>query len=151
MGKMFRVESGGVGTIILYIIILSIVAMIALAVILNFFLTMPPPSSKIQLKYYIGGKEINEIVCTKYVGGDAYYDSSQYKNMAVQVLKNGKPVPNEWITISGCGITSETSKTNAHGFANFNIEKVHLPKGINSDKITVSVMGHHFDLKVVRG
>ena len=151
MGLYKSKEAGGVGTIILYIVILSVVAMISLIVILNFFVSMPPPKSEVSVHYFIAGKEINEIVCTIEENGYAYYDTTQSVILEILVEKQGKPATNVWVTISGCGITSESSATDSHGYAHLNIRNVYLPPGINEDKIDVSVMGHHFDLKVVRG
>ncbi len=151
MGLNKRKEKGGVGTIILYIVIISVVAMISLIVILNFFLTMPPPKSDLSVQYFIAGKKIDRIVCTIEENGYAYYDTTQSVILEILVEKNGKPTTNAWVTISGCGITSETSETDTHGYAHLNIRDIYLPPGIDKDKITVSVMGHDFELEVVRG
>ncbi len=150
-----RADSGGlgIGSLMVYIAIVAIIAMVSLIVILNITLTMPPPKSEMEVKYFIGGEEVDRIVCTLHDSrGYAYYD---YVNNSVildiLVLKDGKPQVGVWVTISGCGITSESAQTDAHGFAHLNIRDVNLPPGIDRDHITVSVLGHTFQLDVVRG
>ena len=142
----------GIGSLVLYIAIIAIVAMISLAIILNITLSMPPPKSEIKLKYYISGQEIDHIECTiEDPSGYAYYDSSKNSVILdVLVLKDNKPQVGVWITLSGCGITSESAKTDEHGFAHLNIRDVHLPPGIDRDHLTITVLGKTFELPVIR-
>ena len=153
MRAISKKENGGVGGTILYISIIAIVGMISLAVVLDLFLFMPPPKSNLDVKYYINGNEVQRIVCTiTDHTGNAYYDSVNNSPMlSILVEKNNAPQPNVWVSISGCGITSDSEKTDAHGFAHFNIKSVYLPNGLSRDNIHVSVMGHKFNLEVVRG
>ena len=144
-------ESGGVGTVILYLVIIAIVAMISLIVILNFLISMPTSAHELEVEYFVNGKKIDQLVCTVEMNGYAYYDTSQSSMLDIFVKKNGKPVTNVWVTLSGCGITSETAVTDSHGYAHLNIRNVYLPPGINKDKLTVEVMNHNFELEVVRG
>ncbi len=153
MGHHMEKGGLGIGSLMVYIAIVAIIAMVSLIVILNITLTMPPPKSNMEVKYFINGEEISRIECTIYDSrGYAYYD---YVNNSVildiLVLKEGKPQIGVWVTISGCGITSESAQTDSHGYAHLNIRDVNLPPGISEDYITVSVLGHTFQLEVVRG
>ena len=153
MKSISKREYGGVGGTILYIAVIAIIGMISLAVVLDLFLFMPPPKSNLDVKYYINGNEVQKIVCTiTDAKGNAYYDSiNNSPILTILVVKNNAPQQNVWVSISGCGITGDSEVTDAHGFAHFNIKSVYLPNGLNSDNIHVKVMGHNFNLKVVRG
>ncbi len=153
MGNKAQMEYGGVNGLILYVAVIAVIAIVSLAVLLNFFLFMPPPNSKLHVYYYLDGKEIRAIHCTIIDSrGYAYYDS--YNNspiLSILVMKNGLPQKNVWVTISGCGITSESGETDMHGYAHLNIRSIYLPPDIKSDRLSVSVLGDTFYIQVLRG
>ena len=145
-------ENGGVGMAIVYVIIVAIIAMLSLIYILHMFIVYTP-TSKISVEPYLGGEKISEIHCTIIDNKNyAYYDyENNPDHLDVLVKKNGKPVANMYVTLSGCGITQESAKTDIQGYAHLSLVGVNLPPGINKDKLSISVMGEQFYIDVVRG
>ena len=145
-------EKGGVGSLIVYVMIITIVAMISLAFILHMFLVYTP-KNEVSAEFYLGNEKVSEIHCTLIDNKNyAYYD---YENnpayLDVVVKKNGKPATNTYVTLSGCGISQEMAKTDYKGTAHLSLVGVNLPPGINSDQLEILVLGKHFYVTVVRG
>ncbi len=151
MRRLYR--DPGLTSFIVYVMILAIVAMVSLILILNIMEKVPVNSDKISVTYYQNGSMIHNITCTAIdEKGYAYYDTYNYpKYLEVMVMKNGKPYSGVWITMSGCGITSEAAKTDSHGYAQFNLNGVHLDPGVDKSALDFKINGKIYHLEVVRG
>ncbi|NPA75908.1 MAG: hypothetical protein GXO25_07520 [Euryarchaeota archaeon] len=151
MRRVYREE--GLTSFIVYVGILAIVAMISLMIILTFVLKIPMNTEKMEVRFYQNGEPIHNLTCTDIdPNGYAYYDihkNPQY--LDVYVTQNGKPATGVWVTMSGCGITSEASKTDEHGYAHFDLQGVYLNPGINKDYLDFKVSGKIYHLEVIRG
>ncbi len=145
-------ENGGVGMVIVYVIIVVIIAMLSLIYILHIFVVYTP-QNEISVEFYLGGEKISEIHCTIIDNRNyAYYDyENNPDHLDVLVKKNGKPATDIYVTLSGCGINTESAKTDGKGFASLSLVGVNLPPGINKDSLDISVMGKQFYIDVVRG
>ncbi len=143
----------GIASMITYIIIISVIAMLSLIIILSFMMNMPIHSNATKVEFLQNGTEIHHIVCSEIDDrGYAYYNTS--KNpvfLDVYLEKNNKPLTAVWITMSGCGITTKTTQTNSYGIAQFSLAGVNLPPGINQSNLTFMISGYKYDLQVIRG
>jgi len=138
-------------SIIFYIILISIIALISLAIILN-FVVQTAERSEVVVEFYIGGEKIDKIICTKVdANNNSYYDCENNPCILdVFVYKDGETAKNVWVILDGCGIKS-SQKTNEKGYASFSLKGLYLPSGISKDKLTVKVLSHEFYIDVVRG
>ncbi len=151
MRRVYRDE--GLTSLIVYVMILAVVAMLSLLVILNIFMSVPVNEQKVEVGFYQNGVMIHNLTCTLQDSrGYAYYDTNNYPiTLEVYVMKNGKPASGLWVTMSGCGITSEASKTDSDGYAHFNLNGVRLNPGITISYLDFKISGKVYHLEVIRG